>query len=796
MNTLTRVACYLLGAVLAATSYSTHAQTTASSGALEEIVVTAQKREQNSQDIGISLSAITGADLISLGAATATDITKSMPAVVLTQPNGPSSFSLAIRGVTQNDFADHQESPAAIYVDDVYVSQMAGLAFSLFDVDRVEVLRGPQGTLFGRNATGGLANFVTNRPTDELGGYVNTTFGERNLVRVEGAVNIPLSDKVDSRLSFESNHYDPLFRNVSGGAADAENGNDYALRGQLLFKLADSGQLLLNARASRENVSAGSWEEYATKPIGNGVDVLLGSTENFWGTCPGCNATGLPNSGPFTIRDNISGYAKLSTNGFTAKYTQNFSGTTLTVIGDYSHLRKDYQEDSDASPYTLFEFFNGSNVDQQSLEARLNGGNDKLNWTAGIYALRISGDYYEGWYGPAFFTSKEFQNPANPNNGYFGPGSSLGFWPYGSYTTFWTTGGVPGPDGGIPATKSPYDLLTKSGAAFGQLEYRATDLIGFTLGARFTADRKDYHFSWYPYESFPTNVANPITVLTPPDGSVLTDYKGSRSDNLYSGKAQMDLHFSKDLLAYVSYNRGVKGGGFNAPLFPITINDLTTLSFKPETLTSYEVGFKSEFLDHTLRFNAAAYYYDYKDYQALIYTLGLEQLIVNADATHKGAEAEIDWVPSAAWRFGVGVAYVDALVTNVAARCCTAAGTPLPKADYTPGNAPRWTGNAMARYTVPVGPGHLALQLDGNYLSRFWFNLTDVPAVEQPGFGVANARVNYSWQGDKIEVGASVENLADKHYGVMGFDNTSINGLAQVYPGMPRWFKMHVNYKF
>ena len=165
----------------------------------------------------------------------------------------------------------------------------------------------------------------------------------------------------------------------------------------------------------------------------------------------------------------------------------------------------------------------------------------------------------------------------------------------------------------------------------------------------------------------------------------------------------MDLHLSKDMLAYVSYNRGVKGGGFNAPLFPIFINDLSTLSFKPETLTSYEVGFKSEFLDHTVRFNAAAYYYDYKDYQALIYTLGLEQLIVNADATHKGAEAELDWAPSAAWRFGAGVAYVDAVVNGVAARCCGDPGTPYAgvaiPGNYTPGNAPRWTGNAMARYT-------------------------------------------------------------------------------------------------
>lgn len=196
-----------------------------------------------------------------------------------------------------------------------------------------------------------------------------------------------------------------------------------------------------------------------------------------------------------------------------------------------------------------------------------------------------------------------------------------------------------------------------------------------------------------------------------------------------------------------------------------------------------------------MRWNSAAYYYDYKNYQALIYTTGLEQLILNANATHKGAETELDWLPVESWRFGAGLAYVDALVKDIPGRCCTATGAPI-YGDFTPGNAPRWTANAMARYTFPFWNGHMALQLDGNYLSRFWFNLSDLPTVEQTGFGLANARVNYSPAGDKLEVGASVENLADKHYGVMGFDNTSINGLAQVYPGMPRWFKVHVNYRF
>lgn len=775
-------------------------------GQLEEIVVTAQKREQKSQDIGISLSVETGAELLSLGAADATDITRSMPAVVMTQPNGPSSYSLAIRGVTQNDFADHQESPAAIYVDDVYVSQMAGLTFSLFDVDRVEVLRGPQGTLFGRNATGGLANYVTNRPTDVDGGYADVTIGERNLERIEGAVNGRLWDVwdgIDGRLSFVSNHYDPLFTNVAGGAANAENGNDYAVRGQLLFKLPNAAQLLLNARGSRENVNAGSWEEYAAYNPGNGYDSFVPGNQNPYGTCNGCNASGLPNSGPFTTRDNISGYAKLKFYGFTSKYTQDLSFATLNVIGDYSSFQKDYQEDSDASPYTLFEFFNGSKVNQQSLEIRLNGTKDKFNWTAGLYGLRISGNYYEGWIGPSFFTAAQFQNggsglppgvTVNPNNGYYGSGSNLGPWPFG--TPLWTSGGVPAPDGGVPATKSPYSLLTKSYAAFGQLEYRATDLIGFTFGARVTEDKKDYNFTWFPYEMYPTSVTDPIKYLTPPTGITLYNYNNSRSDTLWSGKAQVDFHLTPDQLAYASYNRGVKGGGFSAPLFPFTINDLSTLTFKPETLTSYEVGYKSEWLNHTLRFNAAAYYYDYQNYQALIYTLGLEQLIVNADARHKGGEAELEWAPTQAWTFSAGAAYVDALVVNVAGRCCdSTTGKPI-VGDYTPPNAPRWTFDAMARYTIPIGENKLALQADGNYMTSFWFNLSDVPDVKQNDFGIFNLRTNYTTMGGKLQVGTSVENVANKHYGVMGFDNVSINGLAQLYPGMPRWWKAHVIYKF
>ena len=161
----------------------------------------------------------------------------------------------------------------------------------------------------------------------------------------------------------------------------------------------------------------------------------------------------------------------------------------------------------------------------------------------------------------------------------------------------------------------------------------------------------------------------------------------------------------------------------------------------------------------------------------------------------RALETEIEWAPNAAWHFGLGLAYVNAVVKNVPALCCTSDFKPV-IADYTAANAPEWSGNAMARYTIPLGAANLAFQVDGNYLSHFWFNLGDAPSVRQDAYGVANARINYAAPNDKYEVGVSLENLSDKHYGVMGFDNTGVNGLAQRYPGMPRWFKAHVDYKF
>ena len=266
-RTLALLSCLTtLGFAITPPASAQQTSATSSTGVgLEEVIVTAQKRAQNSQDVGIALSAVSGAELDRARGdfgerhhqerAGGRADPAQRPGFV--QPLDPRRHAERLRRSPGKPGGDLRRRR-------LRQPDVRPRALSLYDIDRVEVLRGPQGTLFGRNATGGLANFMTRRPTDDTGGYVNVTFGEYNLTRVEGAVNGAVMDGIDARLSFVSNHYDPLFKNIAGGAPDSENGNDWAVRGQLLFKNLGGGELLAQRARRRQDVHAGAWEEYAT----------------------------------------------------------------------------------------------------------------------------------------------------------------------------------------------------------------------------------------------------------------------------------------------------------------------------------------------------------------------------------------------------------------------------------------------------------------------------------------------------------------------------------------------------
>ena len=204
---------------------------------LEEVVVTAQKREQNLQDVGISISALSGSDLKDYGLSRATELATKVPNLGLYLPYGPgTSGNVILRGIGLNDFGEGHEAPVTLYVDEFYIVSIPAVDFSMFDIDRAEVLRGPQGTLFGRNATGGLVHFVTAKPTFERNGFISLGGGRFGEIKAEGGIGGAISDKVAGRLSFISHHSDGYIKNLNPAFDDGGQAGTDGVRAQLLFE--------------------------------------------------------------------------------------------------------------------------------------------------------------------------------------------------------------------------------------------------------------------------------------------------------------------------------------------------------------------------------------------------------------------------------------------------------------------------------------------------------------------------------------------------------------------------------
>ena len=313
---------------------------TAQSAVLEEIVVVAQKRDQSLQDVGIAVSAFTGDQMEQLGWTTAEQVTAMSPGVTTIQPNGPSSFFTNIRGVAQNDFSgDHQESPVAIYLDDVYISAASGAGFQLFDFERVEVLRGPQGTLFGRNATGGLVHYITRKPSQEVDGYVQATYAGYDQLKLEGAIGGGITDTVSGRLSFVRNKHDGVMKNRIG--PDTNDGDDWALRGQLLFEFNDRFYWLLSVRGAEQDVRVAPFSHRSAR-----LNPVTGLGEHFDG--PDLTADGDsridegyqdPDQKLLKGSFNVDGFNKIETIGFTSNLVIGIGDQMEFVsITDYSDL--------------------------------------------------------------------------------------------------------------------------------------------------------------------------------------------------------------------------------------------------------------------------------------------------------------------------------------------------------------------------------------------------------------------------------------------------------------------------
>jgi iron complex outermembrane recepter protein len=727
-----------IGIALAAVAPAAYAQTAApardeAGTSVEEVVVTAQRREELAQDVGIALSVISGEDLAERGVVTVNQLQYSTPSLEVIPAFGGGQPQFRLRGVGFDDYASNNTSPVTVYVDEVaypYPVMTQGL---LFDIDRVEVLRGPQGTLYGRNTTGGAINFITRRPTETFSAGVIGEYGSYNQLRAEGYVAGPLAPTVRGRLSAMTDQGGAWQKNRTTGEEFGDT-DKLALRGQLAWDPSDRLSFLLN----------GHWSQ--DKSDGQGLYLFRDLAFNAAGFVPADqdhSNTGWGGSAVFSsvvgFPADTSPFKDNEQDGASLRADLDLDFATLTSITAYESLHRREYQDWDASQLAYAGVFFDTNARVFSQELRLvSNGEGPLSWVGGLYYTRekLTDQFVSDFW------------------------QSLGF-----------------------VTNTTYEQNVEAFAGFGQIDYSFSDKLDLIVGARVENERRDLG-DFVTAGVFAPGV---IFDFIPP-----TD--NSAEHTHWSGKVELEYKPMDDVLIYGSISRGVKSGGFTAYNTP----DIQLLhEILPEILTAYEIGFKSTFADRKVVFNAAAYYYDYKDQQvqSAIYTaFGPIGNIVNADSHIYGAEAELTWRPIAplvitqtvGWKKGTFDDFVD---LDIDASIAAGQAVFRQRAGEDQGY-PRWSYSGSISYHWDIGASH-GLDADVNYAFRDTLN----PVLLGPNFVVdsywiANANLTFSPNNGPWSIGVWGRNIFDTEYDLTR--NFFLPGINIAAPGRPATFGVRI----
>lgn len=743
----------------------------AESALMEEVVVTAQKREQSAQDVGIAITAFSGDQIKQLGFQNSIDIVAHTPGMTFGTPTAEgNNANLSLRGVALNDFNDNNESPVAVYVDEIYVSAIAGATFQLFDIERVEILRGPQGTLFGRNASGGLVHFITKKPDYEgYGGFLDVTVAENNQLKSELAINAPLSDKAALRLSLAQNKFDGYVDNRFAGVKDPNDADSIAGRLQLAVAPSDSVELLFNVHFAEEDSVDGSWQHQATQPSGalGDVSIPLPGDVDFYGTCPGCDGFAYRDTDGDPWAGDYDRGAPLRVKNTGASFNLNWDvneSLTFTSITSIEGYERYFGEDTDLGPFAGIVPTFDSEVDQFTQEFRLAGESDTLRWVAGLF-------YFESEAkgtidaGVVALTADGLVPACNRDACV---GSAADFLIF--YSNWW-------------------DQDTTSWSVFGQVELDLSEEFTFIAGLRYTDEERDMEIF---AQDLAGNIGLPGNIFADFTSGTVGNLTENDSDNI-TGKIELDWHLSDETMVYGFVSRGVKAAGFNSGIldFQGVFNGLTpqTVPFDEETLTAYEIGFKTRLWDGLGRLNLSAYYYDYEDFQAFQFS-NLGQILFNTDATVSGGEIELVISPTDRLDLLFGVGYIgEANAEDI--------GSPEGRIrDTDMVLAPEIQLNAIIRYNIPLGGSNLALQWDGFYQTEQYFDLQNHPVSESDAYAVWNAKIIWTSSDDKWNVTGWVNNVFEKEYLVYTFDFTAAFGYNQLGYGRPRWAGVTVGYEW
>jgi iron complex outermembrane receptor protein len=727
-------------AARAAPKTKTEAPANADVAVLEEITITAEHRAASINDTGITVDAFKGPELRELAVTKVADLARYSPGINVHGPFGENGYpEITIRGMSADNFTELSPQSVGVYSDGVYLSSPPLLALRMFDLERVEILKGPQGTLYGRNTIGGAMNLVSAQPTFYQDGYFRLDYGNYQYAAAEGAIGGPLSDNMAYRVSTR------LVRQWSGPFSDRADGDKTGqvrqgyVRAQLLWNTTDQVSILFNLH--------GGVDHSDTWPFSQVAALVPSGQPNAGQLCPAFLAGNIAAANAQCV--DISGYHNTSGDpyrnplsllgrnhdksaGLVTEINWNLGAFKLTSVTGYDWMTRRAGYDEDAGPNNVIDTVRGSDVNQASEELRLaSNGDTRFNWITGVYFShdRLSGN-------PIFVSD----------------------------FTRW-----------FDASIADYSTLnTSTWGAFAQVDYALTHELKLTLGVRESGVHRDYDYR---------------EIFTPNGGVPSTSFAGRShlSQTEWSGKVGLDYKPNRDLLIYTNISRGFNAGTYSAYFLS---NPQSLEPTKPETVVAYEAGFKLTAFDKRMQLNGAVYYNDWKDIQL---TAVEDRAGVNAPyltngkgADIRGAELELTAKPTQNWNVTLGGAYLhtelrDLFVQNLYGDVVNIKGRPL-------ANSPEWQFNATTRYRIDLANGYrLIPEADLKWEDIIYRDLLGTRALISPSHIITDTSLTLENGGGKWHVQLWVHNVTNRHYVTEGYQVVGA-GLAGLAWNMPRTY--------
>ena len=737
-----------------------------------DIVVTARRRDENAQDVPIALSVVGAETLEATGNFTLGQVQQLVPSLQVFSFN-PRNTNINIRGLGSNVALtnDGLENGVGVYIDNVYYGRVGQSQFDLVDLQQIEVLRGPQGTLFGKNTTAGAINISSRPPSFEPEFSGEATIGDLGYHQLRASVSAPLiADTLAFRLSAADTHRDGFVRNVRTGR-DSQSYDNFTVRGQLLGRPTDALTIKLIGDYSRQtaecciNVLAGFFPNYdsGTRIANNFADRIARA-----GYAP------LPFI-PFARQTDADAHYQANMEGYgvSGQIDLDLGRHQLTSITAYRWW--DWNPANDADSIGLSVLTLGQQLNRQrqfSQEVRLaSTGTRTIDYVVGVYYFwQLVRGYGATAYGPA---AASWNLPTVPAA--LGNAAINGF-----------------------RADSTSDPGTRSYAAFGQATWNISDALKLTAGLRFTHEKKSGEFHQWHAAGFdlsalpPAQAAAALAIRN--QFNPVVDYATERSDDSLSGLVTLSYAVAPNTLLYATYSRGSKSGGLNLTALPAGIDP----NVRPETVNNYEAGVKAQLLDRTVTANAALFWTDVSDYQTAITeqvpdTVNVRQYIANIPKVRsRGIEGDLAWQPSRWIGLSASAAYADATYRDY--RNAPQSPERLDQGAIQDLSGARLAGVPEFTYTLgadvaqPVTRGAREIALYGHadfsHRSSYYTSANNSRYALVPGYGVLNARIGLRDEDRAWDLSVWARNLTDKDYfQTLSAANT---GLVTALVGEPR----------